>query len=374
MILFIIIVAYLFAFLPFSYTLIGVVTTLSKLLGKSLFCPIRFEPISILKPIKGHDPDLEKNLRSFLEQNYPFYEVIFCISDSEDPARAVIEGLMKESTVPTRLVVAPFNGGNPKVGLLEAGMKQAAHEWILVSDSNVVVENDFLRSLNMHMESKVGVTTSAVRAVAGKGLGGQLEATYLNTICARSLYLSEAFMGGYVLGKTMFFHRDVIERIGGMRTLSRYIAEDFMTGFAMKQLGLRVSLLSRPVRQTLGAVSLKAHWDRHLRWGRIRKYQTPLFFMIEWMQSFALGLILFVLATALAGVPILVPTLIYSLLWFLADWTQDSFVGGKLRLSFLWAWPLRELMAIPHWIHCAWGNTVSWRGRAMQIAPGGVFR
>ena len=43
-------------------------------------------PISILKPLKGIDPEIYESFRSHCLQDYPEYEIIFGVSDADDPA------------------------------------------------------------------------------------------------------------------------------------------------------------------------------------------------------------------------------------------------------------------------------------------------
>ena len=64
------------------------------------------EPISILKPLAGLDADLESNLRTFFEQDYPSFEILFAVREPDDPAVPVVEKLRQEyPNVPSRLLI-----------------------------------------------------------------------------------------------------------------------------------------------------------------------------------------------------------------------------------------------------------------------------
>jgi len=64
-------------------------------------------PISVLKPLCGHDDGLEENLRSFMVQDYPEYEVLFGVHRSDDSAVAVAEKIIAEFSgrIPARIIV-----------------------------------------------------------------------------------------------------------------------------------------------------------------------------------------------------------------------------------------------------------------------------
>jgi len=54
-------------------------------------------PISILKPLAGVDDGLEENLRTFFEQDYAEFEILFAVRSPKDPAIAVVERLRAAS-------------------------------------------------------------------------------------------------------------------------------------------------------------------------------------------------------------------------------------------------------------------------------------
>ncbi len=86
-------------------------------------------PVSILKPLKGTDPDIYESFRSHCLQDYPEYEIIFGVSDPDDPAVASVQQLQREFPERAiRLVVSPNKlGANVKVSNLEQMLPSARY-------------------------------------------------------------------------------------------------------------------------------------------------------------------------------------------------------------------------------------------------------
>jgi ceramide glucosyltransferase len=87
------------AAIPFVYYLLVLYSTTRFFLrspraaaAKSDFTP----PVSILKPVRGLDPEAYENFASFCRQDYPEYEVIFCLGSVDDPVLPVIQRLQRD--------------------------------------------------------------------------------------------------------------------------------------------------------------------------------------------------------------------------------------------------------------------------------------
>lgn len=332
-------------------------------------------PLSVLKPLKGLDEGLEENLRSYFTQDYPAFEIVFCVQDPADPAAPVAQALMEEfPSVSARIVVnASGESLNPKVGNLIVAAEAARHDLLLVSDSNTRVDPGFLRRLVPHFDGTVGVITAAVAGRGAASLGAHMEALYLNTFYTRWMFLTAAMGVPCVVGKCMLFSRSAAARFGGLANLSRYIAEDYMTGVAVKHLGLRTVLLPEPIPQHLGRHSLRAHWDRHIRWGRIRKAQAPLAYLAEPLGSaFGSGLLAMAAFSGLWGVEPLLALTAHGALWALSDLILHMAVGGDPSPSLPFAWAARELSAPALWLHGLLGSEVKWRGSRFTLGAGGL--
>lgn len=332
-------------------------------------------PVSILKPLKGADSDFRENIRTFFELDYPHFELVFSVADGDDPAIRHVEAMRAEyPEVPCRLIVGSVEAGpNPKVNNLIRPYEAARYEAILISDSNVRAPKDYLRRVVPHLGEDVGVVTAVVAGRDPLGVGGLLEATYLNSFYARWMHISSAVGHSVVVGKSMLFRRSAMDRLGGIANFSRYIAEDYMAGKAMRRIGLRVVIMPEPIAQHVGQHSFRDFWSRHLRWGRIRKAQAPLAFLVEPLLSSPVsGGIGAFAASALLGLPGWAFFAVHWTLWFAFDLVLMRRLEPSFSLRMVPGWLLRETLAVPLWLHMAFGNSIQWRGHRLRILPGGL--
>jgi len=351
-------------------TLIGLKST-----PPHLDTPFGLYPVSILKPLKGIENGIRDNIKTFFELDYPNYELLFSVADAADPARAVVEELMKHYPhVRARFLIGEIEAGpNPKVNNMIRSYEAAAHDLILISDSNVRVTPAYLKRLMAHLDPSVGIITAVVAARGAESLGGRLEAMYLHTFYTRWMYLAAAFGQPCVVGKSMLLNRKAAARFGGIRALARYLAEDYMAGVAMRRIGMRVVIMADPVPQHVGKYSVKEFWSRHIRWGRMRKVQAPLAFLGEplmgpilssWMAAWS--------ASLLFGLDPVVVVMSHLGLWSFCDLLLAKRIERAIRPDAAFTWFLRELLALPMWIHTAVGNQVQWRGKTLTLRPGGL--
>lgn len=338
--------------------------------------PFRLIPVTILKPLKGLDEGFKENIESFFDLDYPEFEIIFSVADRSDPAARVVRQLIEENPkVQARLVVGEVNvGKNPKINNLVQSYDLAQYGWILISDSNVRVRPGYLKKLVSQVDSDTGMLTSVILGTGARGLGGKLEELHLNTFYAKGMTLAAWLNQDCVVGKSMLFRKTSAERFGGLRALGGFLAEDYMAGEAMKHLGLKVVTAWEAVPQFIGNYSLTEFWNRHLRWGRIRKAQAPLPFIAEALAYSILPGILG--AYAAAALFRINPFLFFSLhlmIWAVLDLAIMKSMGATIRRSTVFYWILREVFALPLWVNVACGSSVVWRGEKYRLRMGGLL-
>lgn len=323
-----------------------------------------YPSISILKPLKGTDPGLRENLRSFLEINYPEYEVLFSVSDEDDPAVPIAKEFLSEHI---KLIFSDNDVGiNPKVNNLVDPEKMARFDHMLVSDSNIRAHSSYLRELVPLLQGNVGIISASVKGFGGEQVGGKLEEMHLNTYYARWMNVAASFGCPFVLGKSMFYKRSVASQFGGLSSLGNYLAEDYMMGLSMTWIGKDIRLMHRPVAQYVGRKTVKDFWMRNYRWTVLQKHSAPGVFVVEPL-SFA-----FVASVAGAcgvGLWWLLPVslLLFFCLDMLMCWNFESRMCWK-------TWLLKELLAPLIWLHALACDTVDWRGSKLKVLSKGLAK
>jgi ceramide glucosyltransferase len=342
-----------------------------------LDAPFSLYPVSILKPLKGDERgQLKENLEGFFKLDYPKFELIFSVAQYTDPARRVVETLMTQyPKVRARLIIGAVDvGPNPKVNNLVKSYESAKYDHLLISDSNVRVSSQYLKRVVAHLDNGVGIITAVVSGRNPKGFGGYLEAMYLNTFYARFMLICQAMKQPCVVGKSMMLSRKAANRFGGIRTLGQFLAEDYMAGIAMEKLGLRSVIMADPIHQEIGEYSVKDFWNRHVRWGRLRKAQALVPFLVEPLFGALIsGMLGALVMNTWFHLPMAAVLLFHLLIWGFSDLLLVRKMGSTLKVPVALAWFARELCALPLWLHVASGNTVLWRGRTLQLQAGGMI-
>ncbi len=331
-------------------------------------------PVSVLKPVKGLESGLRDNLERFFNLDYPQYELLFSVADDKDPACDIVRALMVAyPQVKSQLILGDMDcGPNPKINNLVKGYDAATSDWLLISDSNARVEPDYLKRLVSYIDTDVGMVTSAISGEFSANWPGHLESVILNSFYTRNLVSAYAIGQTIVVGKSMMFRKSIADRFGGLRALANYLAEDYIAGQFIRQQGYRIVLTQETITQFVDRMTLRAYWLRHVRWGRIRKAQAPLVFLIEpWFSAFASSAIGAWGLSYLSLAPFYGVFFVSLLTWWCCDLALMRVCGGSITPHLALAWFVREASAFPLWISIASGSTVEWRGRKFKIRLGG---
>ena len=331
--------------------------------------------VSILKPLKGTDPDIYESFRSHCLQDYPEYEIIFGVSDPNDPVIASVQQLQREFPDRTvRLVVSPNKlGPNVKVSNLEQMLQGARYQHLLVNDSDIRVEADYLRRVIAPLaDEHVGMVTCMYRGVAASTFGSQLESLGISTDFCPGVLVARQVEGGlrFGLGSTLAFRRADLGRIGGFRSIVDFLADDYELGRRIADLGLQVLLADVVVETHLPAYDLRGFLAHQLRWARgVRDSRAGGYIGL----ASTYGLLWAVLTLISSGAApwswaVLGAT---ALLRLAVAITVGKFVLEDRRLlRHLWLLPVRDLVAVGVWVASFVGHTVTWRGDRFLLKNG----
>lgn len=330
-----------------------------------------FRPfISLLRPVKGLDAfDLE-TLESSFFQDYPGYEVIFCAATTDDPACGPIRAMIAaHPEVPARLLVGETRiSANPKLNNLAKGVAAARADWLAMSDANLLLAPDYLAGLADSWQSDTGLVSGPALGARAENLWGAVECAFLNTSQARWQYAADALDLGFAQGKTLFWNARVLDAGGGLAGLGRNMAEDVAATKFVRAQGLKVRLPATASVQPVGRRSLKAVWQRQLRWSRVRRDGFPGLFAAEIAQGPALGFASLLVFAALGLAPIGLAA-VFLALWYGAEAGFARALGLETHPRDMAASVLRDALQPALWLATFARRGFDWRGNEMAAAP-----
>jgi len=330
-------------------------------------------PVSILKPLRGADPELDAALRSHCTQDYPQFEVLLGVSDSADPAVPIAEQVMREFPGRVRLVVCPeVLGANRKVSNLIQMLAQTRHPHLLINDSDIQVPPDYLRRIFANFEDpSVGMVTSLYRGRASGTLGSRLETLGISTDFIPGVLAARQLEGvRFGLGCTLAMSRKALDAIGGFQPIVDYLADDYELGRRISRNGMKVALSKLVVETHVPAYSFGGFFEHQLRWARTVRHARPASYLgmaLSFGQTWALATLLLSRfapwAWGLLGITAL-------LRWMVALVVGASVLGDREVVRSPWLIPLRDFLSVLVWLGSYAGRRIHWRGDDFILEKG----
>jgi len=339
--------------------------------------------VSILKPLRGLDEGLYENLRSIAQQDYPgAVQIVLGATSADDPALAVARRLQHEHPeLDIAIVVGrPNRARNPKVANLIGLTEAAAHEILLVSDSNVRVAPDYLSAVVAELaQPGVGLVANVIAVRDERGLGAAFEALQLNGFVASAVCgADELARHPCVIGKSMLLRRSELEALGGWRAFADVLGEDYVIGQTYARAGHRVVISSYIVPTVGGRWSLRRFASRHLRWCQMRRWIAPGAYAAEpvlnpapwwlgavWIAGTRTG------ALGLSAGTWLAAAVLGVLMSVLRESSHARLLGARpLGWHALAGVPVKDLAMLAIWALGWFRRRVQWRGHAYEIGPG----
>ncbi len=336
-------------------------------------------PISVLKPVKGLDDELEANLESFCLQTHERYELIVGAADSNDPALDIARRVKRRFPhVAFRIVAGEWiTGFNPKVRNLRNLLSKARFSAILVSDGDIRVDSDYLSVMAGALERpNVGLVSNLVVGTGEQTIGAACENLQLNGFVAASVAAAQLIARHpVVVGKSMLFRRETLCCIGGFQSAADVLAEDYLLGRAVLKAGFRVSTLGYPVWAINRNWSVSKMLQRHTRWAQIRRHVSPGMFLLEPLAIPELWLMLVAVAWWLAPSHFSAAHTAVVLTTVALSVSMQRLVSISMQRSIpqwttLVLLPLSSLLAFYTWLRAWTLDVVVWRHQSYRIGAG----
>ena len=325
--------------------------------------------VSLVRPICGIENHVEETLASAFALDYPRYEIVLCVASAQDPVVPLARRLIAAHPgVPARLLVGNEKiSDNPKLNNIYKGWREAAHEWIVLADSNVLMPSDYIQRLLAAWRPATGLVCSPPVGGRPDGFWAELECAFLNTYQARFQYAVDTLGFGFAQGKSMLWNRNVLERAGGIRALGSQLAEDAAATKVVRAAGLKVRLVDAPFEQPLGHRSAAEVWRRQVRWARLRRTSFKTCFMPEVLSGAAWPIAAAALVATQSDLSLLtVPAV--AALWYGSEAVLAWAAGWHLTARSPLAWALRDLLLPVVWLNGLFGTGFVWRGNQMRVA------
>ena len=344
--------------------------------------PQSLPPVTILKPVHGAEPQLEQTLESFFRQDYPQFEIIFGARSRDNEALPVVEKLCaKYPNIRTQIVISGDpSWPNAKVFSLAKMIASCDNEYLIISDSDVLVGPDFLRNvLPPLLEAKTGLVTCLYQGIPEKSFWSRLEALGMSVEMPAGVMVAEMVDGmRFALGAAMAVRRDAIEAIGGIRETADFYSDDFVLGNRIADAGYKVVLSHYKVGHVLAVRSLRRTFGDQLRWMKSTRFSRPWGHVGSGL-TYAVPFGLLALLLGL-GHPqeIVAGVALFALAWLNRSLLAMMVGWGILRdRRCLWLcclYPLRDLLGFCTWAASFAGNTFLWRGEPYQFGEDGRIK
>ena len=336
-------------------------------------------PVTILKPLHGAEPRLEENLGSFFVQDYPDYEIVVGCRQASDPALEVVERLCaRYPQVKVRVVLS----GEPewpsaKVWSLEKMIASSRNDYMIISDSDILVPPDLLRNVIPPLLDRAnGLVTCLYAGVPAPDFWSVLEALGMSVEMPSGVVTAEMLEGmQFALGAVMAVRRDALEKAGGIAATAEYYSDDFVLGNRVYGAGYKVVLSHCRVSHVLCAQSFRKTFATQTRWMQSTRHSRPKGHLGTGL-TYAVPFGLLGLAAGVAlGYPALGWTLLTAaLVNRMVQCLVVGFglIGDRRALEFCWLYPLRDLMGFFVWAASyLGGSSFRWRGELYRFTTGG---
>jgi ceramide glucosyltransferase len=340
-------------------------------------------PVSVLKPLHGTEPGLERNIESFFEQEYPEFELLFCARQDTDEGLKLAQRVgARYPQVEARYVTCgeptpQFH--NAKVYSLAKLDSVAKHDLFITSDADVRVRKDYLRRMAQNLKDpRMGLASCVYLGTTDRGAEAgfmsQLDAVGKSVEMTSGVLVADMLEGTkFALGASMAVRRESFQRAGGFEELGQFYADDFVLGNRLAAQGVGVRMATHVIRLMVQDTPFGLSFRNQLRWMQSTRRSRPWGHLgsgLTFAVPFGLlGLMWGLLSGhALLGLAWLAGTV-------LNRWLQAGAIlrvmGDEGWLRGMLLYPLRDLLGFVFWLGSYGGDKFYYRGKIYTLKGGG---
>ncbi|MDC8448051.1 MAG: bacteriohopanetetrol glucosamine biosynthesis glycosyltransferase HpnI [Nitrospira sp.] len=332
-------------------------------------------PVTILKPVHGLEKNLEQNLRSACLQDYPHYQVVFSVQHKHDPTIPLLRNLQAEFG-PELITVAVENcqaGSNGKINNLIGGLAHARHDVLVISDSDVRLRPDYLKTIVAPLEDpNVGFVCTLYRAVMADTWFEKMELLTINAELTPNIIF--ALMTGsakFCLGASTAVRRSTVDEIGGLSSLADYLVEDYEMGRRIWSQGKHMVCLPYFVDTTVDLKTAMAWWNHLVYWDQNNRAARPGALFSTIIIRPVPCAVLFALSTlgSWLGVMVMAGAIIIRLT--VAGIVMRWGLNDREGVRALWLVPFRDVAALGSWVLAFMKRTTVWRDTEFALTKDG---
>jgi ceramide glucosyltransferase len=329
--------------------------------------------LTLLKPLCGFEPGLLERLRSFCEQDYPDYQIVFGVRAAADPAVGVVQQLQREYPHKDLALVVDgrVHGFNRKMSNLANMVREARHGILVISDSDVRVAGNYLRRVVAPFQDpKVGAVTCLYTGTPADGLPSVLGAMFINDWFLPAVLVAVAVSKlNFCFGQTMAVRGDLLDALGGFTGLAPYLADDYMVGKLVSDHGFEVRLAEAGVENVFSDATLAPVLRREMRWSRTYRTLRPTGYAFSFLTDTTALALLYLLVSGGSSLAtgLFVAALLLRMSLHAAVRRRFHAVGD----DSLWLVPIRDLLCFGIRVGSFLGRRVEWKGEQFVVLPSG---
>jgi ceramide glucosyltransferase len=336
---------------------------------------------SLLKPLHGIEPQLEENLESFFTQNYPQFEVIFAVDTEDDAAATVARRVMERH--PERASQIVVNGEppwpNPPAYSFFCMSKVARGKILVTSDSDVIVDSDYLRQVVPPLLHKnTGMLTCVYRGLNTGGFWSLMDAIGMSVEMTAGVVIANWMEGmRFGLGPTIVVRRDALDAIGGYEAIGEHFSNDFIIGSFIAAKGFDIALSRHIISHVVPPMTFKRMWQRQVRWAAGTRRSRPLGHLGSGLVYAVPFGLMALLAGAMLGHPLVGAAVLG---WAIVNRVIEALAIGwnitrdRVCLQKPWIYAVRDLLGFTVWVASYISRKITWRDGRFELIEDGRVR